>query len=224
MDKKHLSVLRATGYFDDFSESLLISLFEENPWRLKTYGKNAFIHMENETCRSWDILLDGRVVIKQIDRDGKILTLTEFGTGDAIGGNTLFSKRPFFPMSIFAKSAATVLHLEKDFVITLCLSSRTFLVRFLEGNSDKALVLSDKIKTISHKSIRSSLIDFLIYEYCLQENRIIRLPMTKKDLAERLGVQRTSLSRELAKMRKEGLIDFDPKHIHILDPALIENI
>ncbi|NLZ83309.1 MAG: winged helix-turn-helix domain-containing protein, partial [Clostridiales bacterium] len=44
----------------------------------------------------------------------------------------------------------------------------------------------------------------------------IKLNMTKKALAERIGVQRTSLSRELAKMRAEGLILFDKDAITIL--------
>ena len=40
--------------------------------------------------------------------------------------------------------------------------------------------------------------------------------MTKKALAERIGVQRTSLSRELAKMRADGLIKYDAESIEIM--------
>jgi CRP-like cAMP-binding protein len=39
--------------------------------------------------------------------------------------------------------------------------------------------------------------------------------MTKKALAEKIGVQRTSLSRELDRMRKEGLIDFEGRTVCI---------
>ncbi len=41
--------------------------------------------------------------------------------------------------------------------------------------------------------------------------------MSKKELADRFGVQRPSLFRELKKMKKEGLIDYDHKSIVILD-------
>ncbi|NCB43156.1 MAG: hypothetical protein EOM59_11120 [Clostridia bacterium] len=47
-------------------------------------------------------------------------------------------------------------------------------------------------------------------------NNNIRLEITKKALAEKIGVQRTSLSRELAKMRDEGQINFGAKSIEIL--------
>lgn len=41
--------------------------------------------------------------------------------------------------------------------------------------------------------------------------------MSKKDWAEKLGVQRPSLSRELIKMKEEGLIDYDKEKIFIKD-------
>ena len=40
--------------------------------------------------------------------------------------------------------------------------------------------------------------------------------MTKQTLADKIGVQRTSLSRELSKMRNDGLIKYDSKSITIL--------
>ncbi len=222
--KEYLPVLNLTGFFEEVTGEELLNLFKTKPWTIKTYEKDSFIHMENEKCESWDIILSGRTIIKKIDENGNILTLAEFGTGDNIGGNTLFSRHPFFPMSVFAKSRSTVLHIRKDFVLELCHSSRHFLVRFLESNSDKALVLSNKIKSISLKSIRASIIDFINYEYCSQRSENIKLNMTKKEFAERLGIQRTSLSRELSKMRNDGLIDFDAHSITIADHSMIKNL
>jgi len=221
---KHLSMLKLTGFFDDFTDGELLSLFETNPWTIATYAKDSFIHMENEKCKSWDIIISGRTIIKKIDENGNILTLTEFGAGQNIGGNTLFSRHPFFPMSVFAKSRSIVLHLRKDFVLELCHTSRNFLIRFLESNSDKAVVLSNKIKSISLKSIRTSIIDFINYEYFSQKSENIKLNMTKKEFAEKLGIQRTSLSRELCKMRNDGLIDFDAHSITIADHSIIKNL
>jgi Mn-dependent DtxR family transcriptional regulator len=41
--------------------------------------------------------------------------------------------------------------------------------------------------------------------------------MSKKEMAERFGIQRPSLSRELNKMRKDGLLEYDAKTITIKD-------
>ena len=87
--------------------------------------------------------------------------------------------------------------------------------------SDRTLVLTDKINTISPRSIRKKVIDFLTEEYRLQGSQIIVLGISKKELAERLGMQRTSLSRELARMKTDGMIDYDTRTITIRD---FENI
>jgi DNA-binding transcriptional regulator LsrR (DeoR family) len=58
--------------------------------------------------------------------------------------------------------------------------------------------------------------NLLEYESKRQNTNYIKLNMTKKALAEKIGVQRTSLSRELAKMRKDGLIVFDRTSITLL--------
>ena len=54
-----------------------------------------------------------------------------------------------------------------------------------------------KIKTLALKTIRQSLEELLLYEYHAQKSTTIDLNMTKKELAEKTGVQRPSLSREL---------------------------
>lgn len=83
--------------------------------------------------------------------------------------------------------------------------------------------MSDKIKTLSLKSIRQCIIDSLIYESYAQKCNTIKLELTKKELAEKFGVQRPSLSRELNKMRKEGLIEYDAYSITILEYNLLIN-
>ncbi|HSH36268.1 helix-turn-helix domain-containing protein [Schnuerera sp.] len=47
--------------------------------------------------------------------------------------------------------------------------------------------------------------------------------MSKKELAERLGIQRPSLFRELRKMKEEKLIDYNHKSIVILDTKIINS-
>jgi len=56
-----------------------------------------------------------------------------------------------------------------------------------------------------------------MYESYVQKSNIIKLEVTKKDLAEKFGVQRSSLSRELNKMRKDGLIEYDAYSITIVN-------
>jgi len=222
--KNCLNVLKLTGLFNGFSTLELLELFKTNPYIISQYKKNSIVHFESEKCTSWGIILKGEVIVQKIDEKGNVLTVTSFRVGDNIGGNLLFSKQPYYPMSIIAKTDSEILHINKDFVLLLCQSSKEFLLQFLTCISDKTTILTNKIKAIAMKSIRDSIIEFLNYEYYTQKNKVIEIHMTKKELAERLGIQRTSLSRELNKMKKEGLVNYDASTITICDNSIIRKL
>jgi CRP-like cAMP-binding protein len=219
--KDYLDILKLTGLFDEFSAKELLNFFKTHNYIISKYNKSSIIHFESEKCNYWDIILKGQVFVQKIDEKGNVLTVAEFKIGDSIGGNLLFSKYPYYPMSVIAKSDTEILHIPKDFVLQLCQTSQDFLVKFLTCISDKTAILTSKIKSISMKSIRESIIEFLNYEYYTQKSKEIKLNMTKKELAERLGIQRTSLSRELNKMKKDGLIDYNAHSITICDFDII---
>jgi len=161
--------------------------------------------------------LKGIVSVQSTDEKGNYISISDFTIGSELGGNLLFSHKNFYPMMVLAKTEVTLIHLKKDLVLSLCQSNTTFLSKFLHSISDKTLILTDKIKTLSLKSIRQCIIDFLMYESYVQKSNIIKLEVTKKDLAEKFGVQRSSLSRELNKMRKDGLIEYDAYSITIVN-------
>jgi len=220
--EEYIELLKTGNLFKDFSYKEMIMLFNERNNYIKNYSKKNIIYFENEKCTSFDIILNGRIVIQKIDKNGNVLTIAEFYSGATIGGNLLFSNDSTYPMNILAKTDVTILHIKKEFVLELCQNNKVFLTEFLKCISDKALILTQKIKAISKKSIRESIIDFLNLEYYYQKKNRIELYISKKELAERLGVQRTSLSRELNKMKKDGLIIYDKNSITIVDSGIIK--
>ncbi len=168
-----------------------------------------------------DILLQGRVSAQKIDEDGNILQVAQFSGGSFFGANLIFSSRNSSPMTIVAESPSRIISLSKELIISLGQSNSKFLMSFLRAVSDMSLVLTDKIESMSLKTIREKIFDYLRYEYSISQNPKIILNFSKKELAERLGVQRTSLSRELAKMRDQGLVDFDSRTITIKNLEMI---
>lgn len=216
-----IHILEHIDLFKELSIQNIQNLFTKDSYDIKNYKKNSVIYFQNEKCTTFDIVLKGTVSIQGIDDKGNYLSISNFTIGNVLGGNLLFSHRNFYPMMVLSKTTVTILHIKKDLILKLCQTNTTFLNNFLQSLSDKTLILTDKIKTLSFKSIRQCIIDFLIYESYVQKSNKIKLELTKKDLAEKFGVQRTSLSRELNKMRKSGLIAYDAHSITILDPDLL---
>ena len=220
--KKYISALKLNALFKGFSDEELTNCLVPDMYTISRYKKNSTIHFESEKCLALGVILSGTLLIQNIDECGNVLTITEFHTGNSIGENLIFSAHPHYPMNVIAKSDVTLLHLQKDLVLHLCQSHTAFLFSYLTSISNKAMLLTNKIKSVSMKSLREAIIAFLRAEYHCQSTYKIKLNTTKKDLAEKLGVQRTSLSRELNKMRKEQLITYDAYFINILDPNLLK--
>ena len=192
------------------------SFLKDGSFRTAAYRKQYITHFAGEPCTRLEIILDGKVAVERIDESGALMTIAEFAIGDILGGNLLFSKNPRYPMTITVKEPAIILEIGKTRLFQLFSDNSEILRSYLEFMSDHTAILGDQINRYVNKTIRESITGYLDYERKKQHSNHIRLSVTKKALAEKIGVQRTSLSRELAKMREDGLIQFDAESIDIL--------
>ena len=214
--KKHLELMRQIDLIKSIELEEIVSYLSEGSCKITQYGKNNIVHFVGEVCSKLEIILSGKVVIERIDESGNLMTIAGFYGGDVLGGNLMFSKNPYYPMTVTAKDATLILEINKTRLFELFSDNHDFLKSYLEYVSDHTVILGDRIKHYVNRTIRESIISYLDYERKKQNSNIIKLSMTKKALAERIGVQRTSLSRELAKMREDGLIEFTPVSISLL--------
>lgn len=185
-------------------------------FRIVPYKAHSMIHMDGEVCTKLEIIISGSIAVERIDETGHLLTVSEFTRGDILGGNLLFSKHPHYPMTISTRCESVLLEMNKDVLFELLRTHNDFLRTYLEFLSDRTFILGDKIKHYMGKTIRESILNFLLHESQQQNSKTVELRMTKKELAESLGVQRTSLSRELAKMRADGLVVYDKHSITLI--------
>jgi len=208
--------MKQTTLLSSLSAEEIKRYISDRSFATHVYGKNNIVHFSGEVCSKLEIILSGSIVVDRIDESGNLMTVAEFLSDDILGGNLLFSKNPHYPMTITAKSPTVVLEINRERLFQLFSDNHDFLKSFLEFISDHAMILGDRIKHYVNRTIRESILSYLEYECKKQNSNHIKLSITKKALAERIGVQRTSLSRELAKMRDEGLIEFSIDSIVML--------
>ena len=187
----------------------------QKQFKMVNYAKNNIIHFANDKCNNLEIILSGTAVVERIDESGNVMIIADFIKDDILGGNLLFSKNPYYPMIITAREQTTIVEINKDTLLELLSINHTFLEKYLGYISDNAFILSNKIKHYVNRTLRCCIINYLNHECKVQKNKTIILNITKKRLAEMMGVQRTSLSRELDKMRKDNLIDYNKDKIII---------
>ena len=211
----YMDILINLSLFDGFNYDNLYGLLKDHSL-IKDYFQDQIIYLQNEKATTMDIVLAGSIIIKNIDENGNILSIVTLNKGDMLGGNLIFSSKNEYPMTIIAKTDSKLLRMKKSMILNLCRENENFLENILEVFSDKALVLTSKIHSLAKKTIREKIIEFLLFEVDRQGNNTILLPLSKKELAERFGVERPSLQRELMKMKDEGLILYDSKNITLI--------
>lgn len=213
---KHLSLIRKCLPLSSISIEDIHAYLGDGSFKISTHGKNNIVHFSGEVCLKLEVILSGKVAVERIDESGNLMNIAEFYGNEILGGNILFSKNPYYPMTITAKQPTVILEINKDQLFALFSNNHDFLRNYLEFVSDHATILGDRIKHYVNKTIRECIMGYLEYERQKQNSNIIQLNITKKAWAEKIGVQRTSLSRELAKMRKEGLVRYDSKSIELI--------
>ena len=214
--KNYLPLMQLIDLIKSISPEEIEVFLNEGSFKTIEYHKNNIVHYVGEKCSTLEIILSGKVVIERIDESGNLMTIAEFFSGDILGGNLMFSKKPYYPMTVTAKEPTVILEINKNRLFKLFSDNHDFLERYLEYVADHTVILGDRIKHYVNRTIRESITSYLEYEHKRQNSNTIILHMSKKALAEKIGVQRTSLSRELAKMRQEGLIEFDAVSIELV--------
>lgn len=213
-----LALLTTHPLFARFSPEALSRFWGTHRNHLRTYTKNRIIYLQGESCSHLDLVLSGKVSVQRIDEEDRVLRIEDFRPGDLLGANLLFSTLKAYPMTVVAEEDTVLLSLGEAEVLALCVRDSHFLREFLQAISDKTLLLTNTISVISPKSLRQKILDYLRDEIRLQGKNPIQLEGSKTELAQRLGVQRTSLSRELQKMKKEGLLTYDRLTLTLLVP------
>ena len=213
---KNINLIRSTTLIKSLSGEDILTNLKSGKFKVTSYKKSSVVHFDGERCSKLEIILSGKVVVDRIGESGNLLTISEFYNDDILGGNLLFSKYPYYPMTVLTQLPTDILEIDRETLFELFCNNPIFLRTYLELTSDRAFILGNKIKHYINKTIRESIMNYLNYESKIQNSNRIKLNTTKKSLAEKIGAQRTSLSRELAKMRDDGLILFDTDSITLL--------
>ena len=76
--------------------------------------------------------------------------------------------------------------------------------------------LMRKMEVISKRTLREKILAYLSIQAQLHDARYFEIPLGRVEWAEYLCADRSALTRELVKMKEDGLIDYDRNCFRIL--------
>ncbi len=221
IESKVVELLQSTMMFKKISaieiEKMLHCL---NP-RILSFQKNECIANAGDPFEGIGIVIDGEIIIAKESIAGDRTVMTVLRPGEMFGEMVSFSDKKVWPASVSAQSDCSVVFVSPEKVITMCDkmcdSHRQLIENMLWIMSRKALMLNRKVEYLSIRSLRGKLSAYLLEQHKITQKNIFTLPMNRDELADFFNVARPSISRELSKMKDDGLIDFHKSSFKILD-------
>jgi CRP-like cAMP-binding protein len=191
-----------------------------NP-RFRSYKRTEVITLAGEAFKGVGVVLSGQVAVTKENTAGDRVIMALLDPGEMFGEMAAFAGNGVWPATVVAHDGCTVVFLPPEKIIgncpRQCSSHRLLILNMLRVVSDKALMLNKKVEYLSMKSLRGKISAFLLEQATKVGQTMFMLPIDRNTLADFLNVSRPSLSREMGRMREEGVIDFHRASVRILD-------
>ena len=183
-----------------------------------TYKKNEIIILSGDKIDFIGLVVSGSVKIIKEDIDGNITMLGGIGASEIFGECFVCAGVSRSSVTIQASKETEVLFINYRKIMTVCATTCVFHGQLVENMvkliARKNLLLNQKIEVLSRRTTRDKLLCFFDTQRGLSKKFVI--PFNREELAHYLGVNRSAMSKELGKMRDEGLIKFQKNVFEIL--------
>lgn len=169
------------------------------------------------------IILSGTASMLRYDINGIRTIADTLGEQSIFGEFFTFTGSHRTSVELVADTDCDVLFIRREDILKRCENACTCHSAVVENllmlMSEKAMSLSEHIEILSQRTIGEKILSFLrITQDNTPEGERPEIPFSMTALADYLCVNRSALQREIARMKREGIIELDKRHFRILVP------
>ena len=159
----------------------------------------------------------GAFLVEQEDVWGNRNILSKAGPGQTFAAAYACAPGSVLKVSVAAETPATVLFLNVKRVLTMCPSAcarHSRIIRNLLGElAEKNLRFGEKLTHMGQRTTRAKIMSYLSAEAQRLGTCEFDVPFFKTaGLPDHLGVERSGLSLELGRMKKDGVYEYRKSH------------
>ncbi len=188
------------------------------------FKKGQEIFSEGDEGTGFYVVVTGRVKIYKVSWEGREQILHIFGPGEPFGEVPVFTGQRF-PASAASIEQSRIFFFPKEAFVKLIRREPELALGMLAVLSMRLRRFANLVEDLSLKEVPGRLAAYLLYLSQKNQNSLdLELDISKTQLASLLGTIPETLSRILAKMKKNGLIDVDGARIKILDLETLQDI
>lgn len=215
-----IELLSKNVLFKNIPHDKILSIINSTACSIKTFNPKESIYEIGEEIHSTGIILDGTVDVLQISITGDEIILDRLTQGDVFG-NSFSSVSDINNLNyIRSDSHSTILFINIYKLLRECnfiCDYRTCLFEnIIDSLSKYNIILNTKIQIMSQKTLRNKLITYFELLSIQNGSNEITIPFNREQLACYLGSERSSICRELTKLKEENIININKNNVILL--------
>ncbi len=207
-----------TNLFDNLSKLQITRLFDLLGVHNYRYKKNQEIIPTIKAENIIGIIMSGNAQILNIEYNGNEIIKEELTEYDIFGTNISSTNDENF--QIVAKEDTEVVIIDYDKLINPKNMNHVYFNIFFRNLFDiinnKYKKSNERIRVLEKKQIREKLLEYFEIEYKKSYQKNIYLPLTLKELADYISVNRSAMFRELKTLKEEKIIQVKGNKITLL--------
>lgn len=221
--KEYTDILNKCLLFSDInSENIPAMLACLNASVLKA-KKDTFVFYEGEEAKFVGIVLKGNIQIIKDDFFGNRSIVTTLGAGEIFGETFACAEINEMPVSAVTSEDSEIMLVDCRRIMVTCGNSCEFhnkmIHNLLKVLALKNLEFNHKIEIISKRTTRDKLMTYLMGQAKKNNSQNFVIPFDRQELADYLGVERSALSAEMSRMRKDGIIEYTKNRFRLLSES-----
>ncbi|NLZ25359.1 MAG: Crp/Fnr family transcriptional regulator [Clostridiales bacterium] len=219
-------LLMSSRLFNGIKEEELSAVLSCITYKTASYAMEQYVYIRGETINSIGMVLKGKAHIVQDDYWGNRSILAQVTAGDLFGETYAFSSNRPIDVSVVAEQGSEIIFFPFSRLITVCGSACLFHNRLIRNLlnivAEKNLAMTRKMQYLSRRTTREKLLLYLSDECKKQGQQDFTIPFNRQQLADYLLVDRSAMSNELSKLKKEGIIDFHKNNFRLKSDKVID--
>lgn len=218
--KKFLPILKKCPLFENIAEDDLTKMLSCLGARVISFDKKYTILSEGSSAKYIGIVLSGTAQIVQIDYYGNRSLLSSIYKSEVFGEAFACAGVKSIPVTVVASEPCEIMLIDSDHILHTCSNNcafhRQLIFNLMKDLARKTIMFHQRIEVTSKRTTREKLLSYLALEAKRASSNSFDIPYDRQELADYLEVERSGLSAEISKLRKEGILKSNKSHFELL--------
>lgn len=218
--KNFFDILNDSELFSGIEADDLSSLLSCLGAEVKTYNKKDTVITAGDPAKNICILLSGKIQLERLDCFGNRNIITTITPPGVFLEAFACADIEHIPLNAVATDYSEIMFINCNRVLNSCTNCCEFhnkiIHNLLKSVAKKNITLTQKAEISEKRTTREKLLSFLEHQSVKNNSRMFTIPYNRQELSDYLNVDRSGLSTEIGKLKKEGIIDTQKNSFKLL--------